>query len=202
MILLDDPIKTLGVFKVAVRLYKGVHTNIHVVVEDERSDEPPEENITDPEGTDESTKNTSPEPIQVSSDERQKMPLPQPFKSHLTSRQKMPLPKPFKNHPTSRQKIPLPKPFKNHQKTSRPAKDAKDTSPEAVQSEVGKRHPTRSSDELAKDAPAEDEFKNTIRAVQGSSDEPVEDTSAEAVQESSDETKKKEKTTSQEKQLK
>ena len=46
MILLDDPIKTLGVFKVAVRLYKGVHTNIHVVVEDERGDEPPEENKT------------------------------------------------------------------------------------------------------------------------------------------------------------
>ena len=36
MIILDEPIKTLGIFKIRVKLYQGVHTNIQVIVTDEQ----------------------------------------------------------------------------------------------------------------------------------------------------------------------
>ncbi len=38
MIILEEPIKTLGIFKVKVKLYQGVHTDIQVIVADEQGE--------------------------------------------------------------------------------------------------------------------------------------------------------------------
>ena len=196
MILLDDPIKTLGVFKVAVKLYKGVHTNIHVVVEDERGDEPTEEGIADSEGTDESAEDASPEDSQKTSDESAEDAPPEdsqessdepaedtPAKAVQESSDEPAEDTPAKAVQESSDEPAEDTPAKAVQESS--DEPAEDTPAKAVQ---------ESSDEPAEDTPA--------KAVQESSDEPAEDTPAKAVQESSDETKKKKKTTSQEKQLK
>ena len=56
MVILDEPIKTLGVFKVPLKLYQGVHVDIQVIVTDERGEDSIQEPEEKPETTTEEAK--------------------------------------------------------------------------------------------------------------------------------------------------